>query len=311
MKNIRSSIIKEQVIKKIRLFFYRRNFHEVIVPLLNEVLPLEPNLYPFSTVWKTPSGNKTMYLAMSPERGIKRLLAEGIGNCFSISKSFRNIERSGSLHNPEFLMLEWYREKASYKDIMFDIEKLFNYLCPEKQLLYNGERIIFKNKFPIFSLKELFKKYMNVELEKIIINEDFLFKLADKKGYQIEKATWGQIYDQLFVNEIESNLPKGPLFLIDFPAKISPLCQPQKNNPTFAERFELYIAGIEIGNGNTENTDVKSLQILFENQQKITGLPIDKEFLYSLNKMRNNSYAGVGIGIDRLAMILNNETSIT
>lgn len=310
MKNIRSSIIEEQIIKKIRRFFYRRNFHEVIVPILNEALPLEPNLYPFSTIWKTPSGDKIMYLSMSPERGIKRFLSEGMGNCFSISKSFRNIERSGSLHSPEFLMLEWYREKAIYTDIMVDIEKLLIDLCPSKQLLYNGEKIIFNKKFPIFSLKELFKKYLQVELEQIITNERSLFEMAKKKDYQIEKATWGEIYDQIFVNEIENKLPKEPLFLVDFPAKISPLCRPQKNNPIFAERFEFYIAGIEVGNGNTENTDIESIQKLFGSLQKSTNLPNDNEFLNSLKKMGNDSYAGVGIGIDRLAMILGNETSI-
>lgn len=282
MKNIRSSIIKEEIIKKIRRFFYRHNFHEVIVPILNEALPLEPNLYPFSTVWKTPSSDKTMYLSMSPERGIKRLLAEGIGNCFSISKSFRNIERSGSLHLPEFLMLEWYREKAVYTDIMSDVEKLFT-------------NFGFKKNWPVLSLKKLFQKYLDLDLEKTIVNNKSFF----------------DDYDQLFVNEIENKLPKEPLFLIDFPAKISPLCQPQKGNPIFAERFELYIAGIEIGNGNTENTDIRFVQRLFEDQQKSTNLPIDKEFLNSLKKMRNHSYAGVGIGLDRLAMILGNETSIT
>jgi len=311
MKNIRSSIIKEQIIKKIRLFFYRRNFHEVIPDILNETLPLEPNLHPFSTVWKTVNDEKTFYLPMSPERSIKKMLAQGIGNCFAISKSFRNLENSGSLHSPEFLMLEWYREKASYKDIMADIEKLFIDLCPEGKLFYNNEEIILKKGFPIFSLKELFNKYLHTELEKIIIDEGLLFEVADKMGYQTKKATWAQIYDQLFVNEIENKLPKEPLFLIDFPAKISPLCQPQKNNPIFAERFECYVNRVEIGNGNTENTDIQSIRKTFERQQAIVNLPIDEEFLNSLNKMRNNnSYAGVGIGIDRLAMILDNKTSI-
>lgn len=274
MKNIRSSIAEEQIIKRIRSFFYRHNFHEVIVPMLNDTLPSEPNLYPFSTVWKTNNGDKTMYLPMSPERGIKRLLAEGIGNCFSISKSFRNIEQSGSLHSPEFLMLEWYREDAVYTDIMADVEKLF---------INFG----FKEKWPVFSLKELFRKYLNIELEKVINDE-----------------IWAQNYDQLFVNEIESKLPKEPLFLIDFPAKISPLCKPQKNNPIFAERFEFYISGIEIGNGNTENTDVESVRKVFESQRALTNLPIDEDFLTSLKIMNKKSYAGVGIGIDRLAMVL-------
>ncbi|MFA5770481.1 MAG: amino acid--tRNA ligase-related protein [Patescibacteria group bacterium] len=283
MKNIQSSIIREKIIKDIRSFFYERDFHEVIPDMLNKSLPLEPNLFPFSTTWKTFTGEKTFYLPMSPERGIKKMLAQGIGNCFAISKSFRNLERSGSLHNPEFLMLEWYREDAVYTDIMADVEKLFAYLKPN----------VFNKKWPVFSIKKLFKKYLGLELEKAI-----------------NDITWAQNYDQLFVNEIESKLPKEPLFLIDFPTRLSPLCKPQKNNPIFAERFECYISGVEIGNGNTENTDVKSIRKVFENQQALKNLPIDEEFLASLKIMNRKSYAGVGIGIDRLAMVFNNESSI-
>lgn len=299
MDDKNSSLIKEQIIKKVRSFFYKRDFHEVIVPILNEALPLEPNLHPFSTVWKTQTVTKTMYLPMSPERGLKQMLALGIGNCFAISKSFRNLERTGSLHMSEFLMLEWYREKATYKDIMTDVEDLFFKLCPKKKRS--------NNKFPVYSLKKLFKKYINIDLGKAINDEKLLFSLAHKMGYQTEKSTWSELYDQLFVNEIESKLPKEPLFLVDFPARISPLCKPKKNDPIFAERFEFYLDGIEIGNGNTENTDVRSLQIHFENQHRLTGLPIDESFLNSLKIMNDDTYAGVGIGIERLAMVLSNK----
>jgi lysyl-tRNA synthetase class 2 len=283
MKNIQPYLIREKIIKDIRSFFYERDFHEVIPDILNEALPLEPNLYPFSTVWKTVEGEKTFYLPMSPERSIKKMLAKGIGNCFAISKSFRNLEQAGSQHRPEFLMLEWYREDATYTDIMADVEKLFSYLKPD----------LFKKKWLVFSLKELFKKYLGIELEKVI-----------------NDPAWAQNYDQLFVNEIESKLPHNPLFLVDFPARLSPLCKPQKNNPIFAERFECYIDRIEIGNGNTENTDVKSLRKAFEKERALTKLPIDEEFLNSLKIMNKKSYAGIGIGIDRLVMIFANESSI-
>ncbi len=281
MTNLKSTIIREEIIKTIRSFFYKQKFHEVIPDILNDTLPSEPNLTPFSTIWKTQGSEKTYFLPMSPERSIKKMLTQGIGNCFAISKSFRNLERSGSLHQPEFLMLEWYRENAVYTDIMTDVEKLFT-------------NFGFKKNWPVLSLKKLFQKYLDLDLEKTIAN-DKLF-LED--------------YDQLFVNEIESKLPKTPLFLVDFPAKISPLCKPQKNNPLFAERFECYVNGIEIGNGNTENTDTKSVQKIFEQEQKRTNLPIDEEFLNSLKIMRKKSYAGVGIGIDRLIMILQNKSSI-
>lgn len=282
MNNVQSSINKEEVIKSIRSFFYKQNFHEVIPDILNDTLPSEPNLTPFSTIWKTQGSNKTYFLPMSPERGIKKLLAQGIGNCFAISKSFRNLERPGSLHLPEFLMLEWYRENAVYADIMSDVEKLF-------------VNFGFKKNWPVLSLKKLFKKYLDLDLEKAIANNKLFLK----------------DYDQLFVNKIESKLPKTPLFLVDFPSKISPLCKPQNNSPLFAERFECYISGIEIGNGNTENTDTESLRKIFAQEQKRTKLPIDEDFLNSLKMMSKKSYAGVGIGVDRLVMVLNNQSSIS
>ncbi|MFA6081430.1 MAG: amino acid--tRNA ligase-related protein [Patescibacteria group bacterium] len=281
MNNVQSLIVREEIIKTIRSFFYKQNFHEVIPDILNDTLPSEPNLFPFSTVWKTQESEKTYFLPMSPERSIKKMLAQDIGNCFAISKSFRNLEGSGSLHKPEFLMLEWYRENAVYTDIMSDVEKLF-------------VNFGFKKNWPVLSLKKLFQKYLDLDLEKTITNNKLFFK----------------DYDQLFVNEIESKLPKTPLFLIDFPSKISPLCKPQKNNPVFAERFECYISGIELGNGNTENTDAKSLRKIFKREQRLTSLPIDEEFLDSLKTMSKKSYAGVGIGIERLVMVLNNRSSI-
>lgn len=282
MNNVQSSIIREEIIKSIRSFFYKQKFHEVIPDILNATLPAEPNLAPFSTIWKTQEFEKTYFLPMSPERGIKKMLAQGIGNCFAISKSFRNLERPGSLHLPEFLMLEWYREDAIYTDIMSDVEKLF-------------VNFGFKKNWPVLSLKKLFQKYLDLDLEKTIANNKLFFN----------------DYDQLFVNEIESKLPKTPLFLVDFPSRISPLCKPQKNNSIFAERFECYISGIEIGNGNTENTDTKSLRKIFEQEQKRTNLPVDEEFLNSLKIMSKKSYAGIGIGIDRLMMVLNHKSSIS
>lgn len=281
MNNIQLSINKEEVIKSIRSFFYKQNFHEVIPDILNNTLPSEPNLTPFSTVWKTQGSEKTYFLPMSPERGIKKMLAQGIGNCFAISKSFRNLERPGSLHLPEFLMLEWYRENSVYTDIMSDVENLF-------------VNFGFKKNWLVLSLKKLFQKYLNLDLEKAIASNKLFLK----------------DYGQLFVNEIESKLPKTPLFLVDFPSQISPLCKPQKNNPLFAQRFECYISGIEIGNGNTENTDTKSLRKIFAHEQKRTKLPIDEEFLNSLKMMSKKSYAGIGIGIERLVMVLNNKSSL-
>lgn len=317
MNSVKPYIIRESIIKATRQFFYDADFHEVIPQVLNTALPLEANLYPFSTAWKTRTGDRKLYLPLSPERSIKRMLAHGIGNCFALAKSFRNLEQEGTQHLPEFLMLEWYRKQADYRDIMTDAEQLLSFV--NEQLLhtlqiepihYHGKTVSLDKKWKTYSLSELFKTYADINLKDIIEDDELLFSIAKKRGYIVDGATWGELYDQLFVNEIESELPPEPLFLIDFPSRISPLCRQKKHQPYFAERFELYISGMEIGNGNTENTDCNYVRKTFETESVKTKMPIDEEFLNSLKKMNDSVYAGIGMGIDRLAMLFSNEPTI-
>lgn len=283
---------REKIINFIRKFFIGQGFHEVITPILNSSIPFEPNIYPFKTQWTTSRGCKEFYLPTSPEKNLKKMISIGMKNCFSIGHSFRNLEAAGSLHTPEFLMLEWYRENADYKIIMSDTKKLLSSLD-----------VKFTEGWEIFSLEDLFNKYAKLELKEIIQNEQKLFDYAKKKGYQIEGSSWSELYDQIFVNEIEKKLPKKQCFIIDFPSRISPLCKPKKDKAYLAERFELYIDGIELANGNTENTDIQSVK---------SGLrkPLDREFLDSLRKMKNATYAGIGLGIDRLTMLISNHSSL-
>ena len=291
--------VRENLIKIIREFFYTRKFHEVITSVLNTALPLEPNLRPFITTHKYKNIKETFYLAMSPERELKKMLAEGMGNCFSFTPSFRNYELVGPLHFHEFIMLEWYRKNAVYTDIMKDIEALLKIISRQMK-----STIIMENKsFPRISLNDLFEEKIGKKIDSLIDDKEQLWKIAEKKGYKIEKkTTWHELFDQLFVNEIETTFSSEPFFLTDFPAHISPLCKKQESNPFLAERFELYINRVEIANGNTENTDTKSIRMVFEQEHKKTGMPIDEEFLAWLELMKHSSYAGVGLGIDRLAM---------
>jgi elongation factor P--beta-lysine ligase len=301
-KQLENHITRENIVREVRDFFYKQNFHEIIPPILSSALPLEPNLQPFVTTYKKNNNAQTFYLAMSPERGIKKILALGMENCFAISKSFRNYEQIGTLHSHEFLMLEWYRKNARYFDIMVDVEKLLQTI--NKKM---GNKIAMKEgPFPRVSLNTLFKEKVGLSLEELISSEKRMKEIAEKKGYSIQGATWEELYNQLFVNEIESTFSLRPFFLVDFPAQISPLCKVQKGNPLFAERFELYIHKIEIGNGNTENTDTEDIRKKFGEESERTGLPIDEEFLTSLESMKSNTYAGIGIGIDRLTMLYTN-----
>jgi len=311
MINIQTVLIREQIIKSIRDFFCSQNFQEITIPALNRSIPLEPNLYPFTTAWKTRKEIQTLYLSTSPERRLKQLISLGVGNCFGIGSSFRNLENSGTFHSPEFLMLEWYRKSATYIDIMKDTRDLILYI--RNSLTENNKlNINYSKNWEKISLTSLFSDYLQTDLNKIIENNDTLFKIAKKKGYNTKNTTWNELYDQLFVNEIESHLPKEPFFLIDFPSCISPLCKPKGENKNLAERFELYINGIEIANGNTEYTDTKVVKTNFVREQKKRAVnqPIDYEFLNSLKIMNDVSYAGIGLGVDRLTMLFTGSKSI-
>jgi len=276
MINLKPTFIREEIIKATRAFFYARNFHEVVVPILNDAVPLESHLFPFKTSWNTIHGEKKRYLSLSPERSLKRMLAAGIGNCFAFGKSFRNLENEGTQHLPEFLMLEWYRENADYHDIMKDTEELILFI--QTRLPWPLRSLAMTSRWKKVSLHSLFKK---------------------TGGWDEER----EVFDQIFVNKIESKFPKEPFFLVDFPTRFSPLCKPQKEKPHLAERFELYINGMEIGNGNTENTDVIAVR-------KTLKKPIDETFLKALAMMKHKTYAGVGLGVDRLVMLFSGAKDI-
>ena len=135
---------------------------------------------------------------------------------------------------------------------------------------------------------------------------------ARRLGYQTQDSSWEENFQQIFFNEIETQLPQTPFFLLDFPARLSPHCARQKNHPDFAARFEVYYQGLEIGNGNSEYLDEKEVGASYcsENQARralgVSTLPEDQVMLKAIGQMRQSghSFAGIGIGVERLTMIL-------
>jgi elongation factor P--beta-lysine ligase len=325
MKNLQPLLIREQVIKSIRKFFDNQGFREVITPVLNRSLPLEPNIYSFETKWAPQNNDYSLYLQTSPEMGLKKLLASGMGNCYTIAPCFRNLEGSGPMHTPEFLMLEWYRENSDYQDIMHDTKALVlsikaevdKYLQrnPGALLEYQSQQINLNNQWQILSLVDLFSEYAKLNLENLI-NDDEMKLAASKKDYVTDGASWEQLFDQIYLNEIEPHLPKEPFFVTDFPARLSPLCTINKERPFLANRFEFFMFGIEIGNGNNENTNKLTIKEAFqveENSRIVNGQPkheISTEFLEAIDIIKDKSYAGIGLGVDRLAMIFADTTKI-
>ena len=308
-------LVREQVIRTTRQFFEDQDFQEITTPVLNKALPLEPNLYAFKTSWQTMKDKQTLYLSTSPEAALKKMLALGLKKVFAIGHSFRNHEPAGVEHNPEFLMLEWYRTEADHKQIMGDTEALIQFLF--NQLEISKRQFNLASPWPRFSLEQLFKQKLGVSLKEILSIEAIQV-LAKSKGYALENSTWEELFNQLFMNEIETELGEQPFFLIDFPAQISPLCAPRPDKPHLAQRFEVYLNGLEIGNGNTEQTDVKLIAKHFSAEQKyrqqsnLSQPAIDQDFLQTLTTLHQTQqqYAGIGLGVERLAMILSDQENL-
>lgn len=314
--NFQSHFIHEWTIQALRDFFIDKNFHEIDTPTLMSKIPIEPNLYPLKTTWTQK--NKTFYLPTSPESSLKKLIAKGVGDCFTISKVFRDLEDIGPTHNLEFSMLEWYEMNKNYKDIAKTTQKLvldvYHKILKKQHksittiLNYQNQDIDLTSPWYSFTLQQLFKDYANIDLSQNL-TADKIIATAKLKGYNTDGVTtWEPLYTQIFINEIETKLPQDkPVIIFDYPTQLSPLCIPCSNSPGFSERFEFYIGGMEIGNAYTETTDSKILQQNFETETKFrqeNHLPIhpyDQDFVRSCGQMP--PCAGIGLGVDRLAML--------
>lgn len=316
--------------QKVRDFFNARNFTEVETPIMVTIPGMEPYLTPFETKFTLPSHLKTeqnstinLYLNTSPELQLKKLLGAGFGNIFDIIKVFRNGEVGGDLHNPEFSMIEWYREKADYKDIMQDCESLVLELVKSqsqdnsaKILNYQNTKIDLTTPWPRKTTNELFQEYCGIDL---LQNKEFeeLKKSAESKNYDTNGCeNWDDIYFKIFLNHIEPNLPKDrPIFVYDYPVSQAALAKKSTTNPFFAERFELYIGGTELANSFSELIDSKEQRERLMEEQNLrrqlnkTVFDIDEEFLASLESIQFPC-AGIALGLDRLFMLLLDKKSI-
>ena len=311
--DIKLVIYKELVIKTIRDYLYQRGFHEVVVPTLQSSVPLEPNIYPFTTMWNTTRASQKMFLSTSPESALKKYIADGGGDCFAIAPAFRNFEDTSPTRLPEFLMLEWYQLNATHKDIMDETQQFIDHTS--KQCIFNKTPVSLGASWPRFTMTELFQKHVGVPLQELI-NDKNMVTLATQKGYSTIGASWEQLFNQIFLNEVEPKLSLKPCFITDYPSKISPLCKPITDDADFAERFELYINRLEIANGNTENTDAESVRKTFLEEQKqrktksLVSPPVDELFLESIKSLKTKRVGGVGLGIDRLVMVLSKARNV-
>ncbi|MEK7547362.1 MAG: EF-P lysine aminoacylase EpmA [Patescibacteria group bacterium] len=319
--------------QKIRDFFAKNGFLEVETPIMTTMPGMEPHLNPFETKLTLPSimtiqksvakpnrpQSIPLYLNTSPELQMKKLLGAGFGNIFNITKVFRNGEIGGPLHNPEFTMIEWYRTNAAYTDLMKDCENLILSLVgkiPKNLLTYQSQTINLTPPWPRLSTNQLFQKYCKIDLNKNRTFKKFK-KIALTRNFDTKNCKdWDDIFFKIFLNHIEPNLPKNkPIFIYDYPSTQAALARKKKSNPFFAERFELYIAGIELANAfselinpNEQRKRLKEEQLLRKKLNK-TVFDIDEEFLSGLGSIKKPC-AGIAMGMDRLFMLLTNKKNI-
>ena len=322
--------LRQKIVSIVRRFFEDRGFLEVFSPLLVPSVIPESYLDLFSTALINRIGEKkTMFLTPSPEVSIKKLLAAGSPNIYEITKSFRNRESGSDFHSPEFTILEWYRTNANYLDIVNDIQEL---------ILEIAKKIIKKNKFTYqnysidltlpwekISIPEALEKYANISFDEITDkqNKKDMFpvtgiaKVAEKKGYHVSSSnTWAEIFNQIYLNEIEIHMGtnKKPTIIYDYPAPLAALSKLKKSDRRIAERFEIYIAKIELADCCTELIDYseqkkryKSNEIEIINSQK-NNIIADMDFLNALKEGLPNC-SGIALGIDRLVMLFSDKKS--
>lgn len=319
--------VKEYMIKAVRRFFEEREYHELESPILAFALPQERYLDVLSTSIEFQNGDKKeAYIIPSTETYNKKILVAGLGNHFVITKVSRGLEEISPNHSPEFTMLEWYELGHNYNDLMNSTEELvinikkfldkkFN---REENLTinYQGQDINFGSPWYRFSVKELFAKHLNVNLDEYLEREPMI-ELARSLDFNLtSEDDWQTAFDMIFSAKIEPNFPQDkPVFVYDYPKAMCPLTK-ESENPNYCQKVEFYIAGKEIGNGYTELTDWKEQEKRFIIEQKVRKelgrkeIAFDHDLVEAL-KSGMPEVAGIGVGLDRLAMILADAKTIS
>jgi len=285
----RTLFLRARIIQAVRDFFIKRDYLEVETPLLI------PAPSPEVHIEAVRAGNQ--FLHTSPEICMKQMLSAGYSKIFQISKCFREGER-GNLHLPEFTLLEWYQAGSDYKHLMKECEQLI--LCVSRNLGL-GERIRYRD--------------MDIDLrtpwQRITVSEAFL----SYASLSLEKALQEGSFDEHMVEEIETNLGiTGPTFLYDYPASLAAMARLKPDATELAERFELFIGGLELANGFSELNDPLEQRTRFERdlrQRHSLGkkaYPMAERFLRSLEHMPEA--AGIALGLDRLVMVFANRSEI-
>ncbi|MCS7312063.1 MAG: EF-P lysine aminoacylase EpmA [Acidobacteria bacterium] len=300
------------VLRQVRQFFYDRDYTEVDTPLLVASPGMEPFLDPFETTFAQGSRRVRVYLPYSPEYGMKKLLTLGWTRIFQIAHAFRNGELS-RWHEPEFLLLEWYRALADYQAIMTEVEALLVYLTRHQanRVPWDEGTLDLTPPWPRVPFAEAIRQFTGIDIWAYLDDVEGLRRSVETSGLGPMPAglDWNNAVLWLFISHVEPRLGRDrPVFIIDYPASMAALARVRETDGV-AERFELYVGGLELANGFTELTDPVEQARRFEQEREerirrgVPPVPVDEAFLESL-RLGLPPAGGVALGIDRLIAFL-------
>jgi len=307
-------IKRSKIIKSIRKYLDERGFLEVETPLLNPI-PGGAAARPFITHHNTL--DMDLYLRIAPELYLKRLIVGGLEKVYELGRMFRN-EGMSVKHNPEFTMMEVYQAYADYKDMMDLAEGIITTAAKEvigsTKIVYQGQEIDLTPPWNRITMLEAVKKYSGIDFDQITSDEEAR-KVAKERGVHVEgNAKWGEVLNAFFEEFAEANLIQ-PTFVYDYPVEISPLTKRKPDRPELTERFEIFIVGREFGNAYSELNDPIDQRERFLDQMKKREAGdeeanlLDEDFLNALEYGMPPT-GGLGIGVDRLVMLLTDSYSI-
>ena len=300
------------ILEKVREFMKARGFMEVETPVLQPIYG-GAAAFPFTTHHRAL--DMKLYLKISPELYLKRLLVGGFEKVFEITKNFRN-EGIDRTHNPEFTMMEWYEAYTDYMYQMQQFEDLVVYLVTsvvgQTKFQYQGKDIDFTPPWRRLSVYEGVREYAGIDPEKSSAQE--LFQKAKSLGSDLEEpTTHGEMVMELFDLAVEKKL-WNPTFVMDHPVEISPLTKKHRAKKGLVERFEPVAAGMEIGNSFSELNDPEEQLFRLQEQEAKRVIdeeaqPMDHDFIQAID-VGMPPAGGVGLGIERIVMLLTDRNSI-
>ncbi|MBL4804341.1 MAG: EF-P lysine aminoacylase GenX [Alphaproteobacteria bacterium] len=302
------------VIKAVRAFFDDQDFWEVETPILQVCPVMDTHIHAFKTdiLGLDLQKERELYLHTSPEFAMKKLMVAGVKDLYQICHVFRNGEGS-KLHSPEFTMIEWYRSHAGYEDIMDDCVDLLRTIAKKldiSEYSFNGHTADPFKDWERLSVAGAFEKYADIDLAAALEDRDRLAEAVAEQGIRVtDSDNWDDLFHAVMAEKIEPHLGMGvPTILYDYPASMASLSRRKPDDTRFAERFELYVCGVELANAFGELTDAKEQRTRFieemDIKEKLYGerYPIDEEFLEALEYGLPES-GGIALGIDRLVML--------